>query len=404
MGCNATKDLNPNAARGYLLENFSRHRGGINCMSVNEDKTMLVTGGEDYTAKLWTVDPVAYLGTLEGHSGYVLCCVFHGIYVFTGSADKTVRKWNVKNRQCIFIYEGHEMTVTRIVCTPCEILISTSQDGTARAWDALADSGTVIKKACLQVFKGHLKSIYSIIFIPDEENPLMGKTIYDGDIVITGSTDFTARSWSLKTGEKLKIFGSHRKNKHKGPVNCMAVDGEAKKLFTGSADSTIKCWDIETAECLRELKGHTAAVMHLLVHNRILYSAGVDKLAMAWIIEIGEISKIYHGNGETISCLKYHNGYVYTACTQVRMYKAKTKECKRVFKGHSQTITAMEVTEDKLFTVSSDGSLRIWDTTGVLDEDVTYEEQLSAIEAKENGMQPLQKPPNENDSRLEDFA
>lgn len=125
---------------------------------------------------------------------------------------------------------------------------------------------------------------------------------------------------------------------------------------------------------------------------------------MAWIIEIGEISKIYHGNAETISCLKYLNGFVYTACTSVRMYKAKTKECKRVFKGHNKTITAMEVTEDKLFTASSDGTLRIWDTTGILDEDITYEEQLAAIESRETGMQPLQKPIYDNDSRLEDFA
>lgn len=36
-------------------------------------------------------------------------------------------------------------------------------------------------------------------------------------------------------------------HKHKGPVTCIDVSGDANRLLTGSTDKTIKVWDISTA-------------------------------------------------------------------------------------------------------------------------------------------------------------
>ena len=58
--------------------------------------------------------------------------------------------------------------------------------------------------------QGHSKGVYPIIFIPCEDDTEVvsdGPTINPGDILITGSADTTARSWSF---EVTKIFSFHK--------------------------------------------------------------------------------------------------------------------------------------------------------------------------------------------------
>jgi len=64
------------------------------------------------------------------------------------------------------------------------------------------------EKACIRTFKGHTKGVYPLIFIPSEESTYFstpGLPINPGDILISGSADGTARSWSLDTGGCLKV-------------------------------------------------------------------------------------------------------------------------------------------------------------------------------------------------------
>ncbi|GFU05063.1 WD repeat-containing protein 86 [Trichonephila clavipes] len=103
----------------------------------------------------------------------------------------------------------------------------------------------------------------------------------------------------------------------------------------------------------------------------MLYSCSIDKTARAWIMDFGECIKVYRDHTHSVTCINYLDGYVFTGCadTYSRMFKAKTGECKRVFKGHTKTIVHIEPVYDKLYTVSVDGTLRVWDTTGILEDD-----------------------------------
>jgi WD40 repeat protein len=84
--------------------------------------------------------------------------------------------------------------------------------------------------------------------------------IYTKDILITGSQDTTAKSWSLKTGECLKTFEGHI-----GAVLCMAMDKQEKILFTGSGDHTIRVWDIYRGNELRVYDQHQGPIINLVV-------------------------------------------------------------------------------------------------------------------------------------------
>ncbi|KAH7979044.1 hypothetical protein HPB49_007894 [Dermacentor silvarum] len=124
----------------YLTERLEQHRGGINCLALSEDHSLLVSGSEDGRVLLWSSQstPVELLGTLSGHAGYVTHCTVHGNFVLTGSADGTLRKWSIVDAKCVHVFVGHGARVNRVLCTG-DLVLSTSHDKTARAWRFNAD-------------------------------------------------------------------------------------------------------------------------------------------------------------------------------------------------------------------------------------------------------------------------
>ena len=194
------------------------------------------------------------------------------IYVITGSADSTLRKWDMTTCECLFVYEGHTARVQKILCTGDFIFSSskslmimttsslkktsrssfTGYDKTVKAFlfdTSELDEGSE-DKACIRTFKGHNKGVYPLIFIPAEESYCLpdteGPVINPGDVLISGSADSTARSWSFDTGSCLKIFKGHA-----GAVTTMATDAIGKILYTAGADALIKSWNISTGQVLK---------------------------------------------------------------------------------------------------------------------------------------------------------
>ena len=49
----------------------------------------------------------------RGHSGYISAVAMQDLYVFTGSADCTIRKWDSATCECKFVYEGHTARIQK---------------------------------------------------------------------------------------------------------------------------------------------------------------------------------------------------------------------------------------------------------------------------------------------------
>merc|ERR1719283_197589 len=122
-----------------------------------------------------------------------------------------------------------------------------------------------------------------MIFIPsaddyEEEDDSDGPSIRAGDVLMTGSADMTARSWSFESAGCLKQFRGHT-----GAVTTMATDSSGRVLFTAGADSAVKSWNIQSAQLLKTMDGHTNSVISLLVINRLMYTGSADGSAKCWV-------------------------------------------------------------------------------------------------------------------------
>lgn len=253
-----------------LLESIEAHEKGINCMALSEDGSVLATGSEDKSLRLWCTktSQCECIGTLRGHEDYITCILIEDCYVLTGSADKTLRKWDVSTLECVLVCRGHTSVIYRMICTG-DFIFTSSYDRTARCWDF--DNGE-----CLRVFRGHKRGVYPLIFIPADDDEMDDDMDPDGskDILITGSADCTARSWNFETGQCLKVFkGKDRDGNnvgHTGAITCMATDALGRILFTGSTDTTVRSWNLLRGEQLKVFSGHTGSVICMQVgtHNR----------------------------------------------------------------------------------------------------------------------------------------
>ncbi|KAH8018797.1 hypothetical protein HPB51_012187 [Rhipicephalus microplus] len=165
---------------------------------------------------------------------------------------------------------------------------------------------------------------------------------------------------------------------HTAPINAMEVDADGVYVFTGGGDGVIRSWHVRSGECQHVLTGHQGPIVCLLAHSKMLYSGSSDSTARAWVMEFGECTRVYRGHQHTVDCLCYHDRMLYTGSGDkvARMFEAKSGTLKRSFRGHEHGVVCIQVVKGKLFTGSYDGSLFVWDTTGVVDETVFGDEVL----------------------------
>ena len=89
---------------------------------------------------------------------------------------------------------------------------------------------------CLNILQDHTDSIWSVAWSPD------------GQMLATGSQDYTVKLWDRKTGACLKTLQGHT-----SWVRSVVWIGDGQ-VASGSADETIKLWHVQTGECLKTIR------------------------------------------------------------------------------------------------------------------------------------------------------
>ncbi|XP_055828839.1 coatomer subunit beta'-3-like [Solanum dulcamara] len=83
-----------------ILE-LEAHSKGINCVDflTCDDKQWLITGSDDYTAKVWDLQTQICVQILEGHKNNISALAVHPALpaLFTGSEDGTFSVWDATN-------------------------------------------------------------------------------------------------------------------------------------------------------------------------------------------------------------------------------------------------------------------------------------------------------------------
>jgi WD40 domain-containing protein len=115
-------------------------------------------------------------------------------------------------------------------------IVTGSADQTAKVWEAASGKE-------LLTLKGHSYWISSVAFSPD------------GRRIVTGSWDQTAKVWETSSGEELLTLKGHS-----DAISDVTFSPDSRRIVTGSWDQTAKVWEAASGKELLTLKGHSGWV------------------------------------------------------------------------------------------------------------------------------------------------
>ena len=158
------------------------HQAGLTSLAIHPQSAVVLTGSEDGTSKVVSLETGRIMTTLKGHdeetSIEAVLFIPSLSLAATGGLDGKLIVWDIPTSTPRVVCE-HPDGVTRMIAHPSEPIIFTGCiDGVVRAWDAR--TGT-----CIRAFHGHQDAIQSLA------------TSADGSMVISGSEDQTARVFSM---------------------------------------------------------------------------------------------------------------------------------------------------------------------------------------------------------------
>jgi WD40 repeat protein len=252
-----------------LITTLSGHLTGVSSIALTPDGQILASGSADRTIKIWNLSTGKVQTTLSGHSSAVNSVAFSpdGQTLASGSVDKTIKLWDIRTAQELYTLKGHSNSVLSVALTPDgQILASASWDQTIKLWNV----GTLAEKHSL--FR-HSSLVNAVTFSPD------------GQTLASGSVDNTIKLWDVGTGQELCTLKGHSNS-----VHSVAFSPDGQTLASGGSDFNIKLWDINTLSEKRTLKGHLVRVRSIAFSpdGQTLASGSVDKKIKLWDVHTGQ--------------------------------------------------------------------------------------------------------------------
>lgn len=175
---------------------------------------MVVSSSQDQTVRIWDLDgrvqSILAGDDKDGHTGSVWCVHMSPSAAGTlasGSADFTVKVWDVASEACVQTLSGHSASVASVHLCANQV-VSASLDKTLRIWDTR--SGAVVR-----TLDGH--------------DDMVGCAQMDETKVISGSADQTVRIWDKASG---RIVSALRVDH---VVTCLHLDDDRLAIGTRSS-------------------------------------------------------------------------------------------------------------------------------------------------------------------------
>ncbi|MEW6733363.1 MAG: protein kinase [Acidobacteriota bacterium] len=244
--------------------------------------------------------------------------------------------------------DGHlDEVVSANFSSDGKLLVTASTDKTAKLWDAE-------NAKFLFSFEGHAAAVNSAVFSPD------------GKRVVTASKDNTAKVWDVAQGVLLFSLEGHA-----GEVNYATFSLDGSYIITASSDRSVKVWIARDGTPVTTLNGHDGAVNYAKFNpdNKRVVTASKDNTARLWDITNGQLLHSLQGHtGEVNMALFSPDGQ--RVVTASKDNAAKVWDCdsgKLLYSldGHNNWVLSVSYSPNgkNIVTASQDSTAKIWDAS-----------------------------------------
>jgi WD40 repeat protein len=266
----------------------------------------LASGSMDGIVKVWDANSercLAVLETAAGETAPVLCVrAGPANIVVAGSTDKLLRVWHVTDDDDIMAaavsekkavaplaqLSGHDAAV-KCVDINDQCCVTGSADGTLRCWDL--GTGQVT-----QVFRGHQQGVFDLQVDLTNASSKLGHGVNGGGTgrrIISGSLDGEWRIWDRRSGQCTRVLhttASQIEDEQLASATtpsvaatassvCLQFDGSL--LMTGTArhnNGCIQRWDLRTGRCQYRVDDALEYFQSMRFDQRYLILGGREKV------------------------------------------------------------------------------------------------------------------------------
>ena len=318
-------------------------RGGVNAAAYSPDALLVVTAGEDGTARVFSTTTGKTIARL-GHRDAVTDAFFSadGKLIVTASRDRTARMWTETGRRVRTL--RHNSPVLDAAISPnASILVTATEAETVHLWRLKGQRSD-------RVFRdpGHRIAISR-----------------DGRYAAVVGGDRFARVYDLAVGRRLAEL------RHDSQVLSAAFGPRKEMLVTGSADWSAQTWDLRRGRPIHHLTGHFERVVDVAVspEGRYVATASADGTGRIWDVarKRGELVTLLMGHRQQLRTISFSRGGLHVVTSSrdgtARVWKTDRGQPEAVLAGHDGDVrgAVFSRTSRRVLTYSDDGTARLWD-------------------------------------------
>nr|GMC49630.1 DENN domain and WD repeat-containing protein SCD1 [Ipomoea batatas] len=212
-----------------------RYSGAVLCMEYDDSTGILAAAGRDTVANIWDIRAGRQMHKLMGHTKWIRSIRMVGDTVITGSDDWTARMWSVSRGTCDAVLACH---AGPILCAEYSLqdkgIITGSTDGLLRFWES--DDGGI---RCVKNVTIHSGSILSI----NAGEHWLGVGAADNSMSLFHRPQERLGNLS-GTGLKMGGWQLYRTpQKTAAMVRCISSDLERKRICSGGRNGMLRLWD-----------------------------------------------------------------------------------------------------------------------------------------------------------------
>jgi len=241
----------------------TRRAGADQLLTASRDRSLLLSNITREEPSNWATP----YRRLKGHSHFVQDIVISsdGQFALSGSWDRTLRLWNLKEGKTTRRFVGHDADVLSVAFSADNRqIVSGSRDKTIKLWNTLGECKFTLQD------QGHTDWVSCVRFSPIPSNPL----------IVSSGWDKLVKIWNLNTCRMLSNLPGHT-----GYINTVTVSPDGSLCASGGKDGTAMLWDLNEGKHLYSLDA--GAIIHSLCFSPTSYwlCAGTQNSIKIWDLE-----------------------------------------------------------------------------------------------------------------------